>query len=105
MLDLECKVIAINGTENHIHILFNQNPKRSIADTIKSIKGNSSHWINQKNLLLTKFAWQVGYAVFLVSESQMKSVTQYICNQKEHHKKLSFKEEWDRFLKLNKIIL
>ena len=105
LLDLECPTIAINGTENHIHILFYLCPNRSIAEVMKNIKGNSSHWINQKNLLLKKFAWQVGYAAFSVSESQVKNVEQYICNQQEHHKKLSFKEEWEQFLRLNKIAL
>ena len=101
--DLDCKAIAVNGTENHLHILFNQNPNRGTAEIIKNIKGNSSHWINQNNLLINKFAWQVGYAAFSVSESQINNVARYICNQKEHHKKLSFKEEWRRLLKLNKI--
>ena len=103
LYELDCKCIEINGTENHIHLLFNQNPNKSIAEIIKNVKGNSSHWINQNNLLTTKFAWQVGYAAFSVSESQLTSVAQYICNQKEHHKKLSFSEEWNRFLELNKI--
>ena len=103
--DLECQYLAINGVENHIHILFSQNPNRSIAEIIKNIKGNSSHWINQSNFILTKFAWQVGYAAFSVSESHMKRVIEYVCNQKENHKKLSFKEEWDGFLNLNNMKL
>lgn len=90
---------VINGMPDHVHLLFLQNPKISISDTIKNIKGNTSHWINYEDLIPQKFAWQVGYGAFAVSESQVNKVYNYIQNQKTHHKKLTFEAEYQRFLK------
>lgn len=68
--ELGCPVSLINGMPDHIHLLFLQNPDKSIAGTIKQIKGFSSHWINQERFVSVPFAWQTGYAAFSVSESQ-----------------------------------
>lgn len=95
-----CPMSIINGMPDHIHCLFRLNPQKSIADVIKQIKGSSSHYINQNNLIEEKFAWQTGYAAFSVSESGVSRVFQYIKNQKEHHQKMSFQQEYDEFLKL-----
>lgn len=92
-------VRVINGTENHIHILFMLSPKIKIEDLFKNIKGESSHWINQSNFIKDKFSWQIGYGAFSVSESMVKNVEKYIANQKEHHKKMSFSEEVELFAK------
>lgn len=86
---------SINGTPDHIHMLQNQN--YSIADIAKNIKGNSSHWINQNGFIKNKFVWQTGYSAFSISESMIGEVKKYILNQKEHHKKISFAEEFKRF--------
>lgn len=95
-----CPVRIINGMPDHIHCLFLLSPKQSIADVIKQIKGSSSHFINQNNLIAEKFAWQTGYAAFSVSESVVDKVFQYIKNQKQHHAKKAFQQEYDEFLKL-----
>ena len=95
--DFYCNVDIINGTADHIHILFLQNQNYSLAEIVKNIKGNSSHWINQSKFLKAKFAWQTGYGAFSVSESMISEVRKYIANQKEHHKKMSFAEEYNRF--------
>ena len=92
-------VRIINGMADHIHILFLLNQNHSIADVFKQIKGNSSHWINQQNFMTSKFAWQIGYGAFSVSESMVKEVEKYIRNQKEHHKKITFREEYELFIK------
>jgi putative transposase len=63
------------------------------------VKGESSHWINQSDFIKYKFAWQTGYGAFSVSESMVKDVEKYIANQKEHHKKITFEEEIDLFMK------
>ena len=97
----ECPIIAINGMPDHIHCLFLLNPKKSIAEIIKQVKGSSFHFINNKNLTNEKFGWQTGYAAFSVSESVMKKVLEYILNQKNHHQKKSFQTEFDEFLKLH----
>ena len=70
-----------------------------MAEIIKQVKGNSSHTINQSNLLENKFAWQTGYSAFSVSESVVEKVREYVLNQKEHHKKDSFQDEHEKFLK------
>ncbi len=84
---------------DHIHCLFLLNPKKSIAEVIKHIKGISSNYINQKNLMADKFAWQTGYAIYSISESVVDKVFQYIKNQKQHHTKKTFRQEYDEFLK------
>ncbi len=97
-VDFESRVEIINGTADHIHILLLQSANYSMSDIVKNIKGNSSHWINQNAFTNFKFAWQTGYGAFSVSESKMADVRKYIMNQKEHHRKISFQEEYDRFM-------
>jgi putative transposase len=97
--DFGCKVRIIGGTKDHIHILFLLNQNCSILEIIKNAKGESSHWINQNNLTKEKFCWQTGYGVFSVSESLVGGIEKYITNQKEHHKKVSYKEEVELFVK------
>jgi REP element-mobilizing transposase RayT len=96
-----CPVRIINGMPDHIHSLFLLNPQKSIADIIKQIKGSSSHFINQNNLIVDKFAWQTGYAAYSVSESVVEKVYEYIKNQKSHHHKKTFQQEYEEFIKLN----
>ena len=97
--ELDCKVRNINGTEDHIHILFLLSPNYSLKDIFQNIKGESSHWINQSDFIKYKFAWQTGYGAFSVSESMISEVEKYIANQKDHHKKITFKEEIDMLIK------
>lgn len=96
-----CPVRIINGTSDHIHSLFLLNPKKAITEIIKQIKGASSHWINEQNLLAEKFSWQTGYAAYSVSESQLQKVFQYIKNQKSHHQKQTFAKEFEELIKLH----
>jgi REP element-mobilizing transposase RayT len=93
------KMICINGTEDHVHILIGLNPDQSISSLMQDIKRSSSRWINENKLSFGKFEWQVGYGAFTYSRSQLKSVINYIDNQKEHHKKTSFLDEFRQFLK------
>lgn len=95
-----CPVRIINGMPDHIHCLFLLSPQKSIAEVIKQIKGSSSHFVNQNNLIAEKFAWQTGYAAYSVSESIVDKVFQYIQNQKQHHAKKTFQQEYDDFIKL-----
>jgi len=64
------------------------------------LKGESSNWINQNDFLKIKFAWQNGYGVFSVSESQLDKVRKYILNQENHHRKMTYLEEVDKFVKV-----
>ena len=95
--------ICINGTEDHIHIYCMIPKNIAISEFIRRIKSNSSKWIHEKFPEKSKFKWQNGYGAFAVSKSMEQTVVNYISNQKEHHKKLSFQEEYLLFLKRNKI--
>lgn len=98
LIENGCPVRIINGMPDHIHLLFLQNPKLAITDIVKQIKGNTSHWINEQNLIQNKFAWQTGYAAYSVSESKLEKVFQYIKNQKIHHAQKTFMQEYDEFI-------
>jgi REP element-mobilizing transposase RayT len=96
----KCFVKIVNGMPDHVHCLFMINKQHSISEIIKQVKGSTSHYINQNNLIPEKFAWQTGYAAFSVSESAIDKVYRYIKNQKEHHRRKLFQEEYNEFLKL-----
>ena len=89
----------INGMSDHVHV-FSTLPKTvALSKFIEDIKRNSSRWIKTKGPEYQKFAWQNGYGAFSVSSSKKDTVVKYIENQKEHHKKFTFKEELLMFLK------
>jgi len=100
-----CGVRIVNGTSDHIHVLFLLPKARTIAEIMKSTKGESSHWINRADLLMIKFAWQVGYGSFSVSESVVARVAKYIHNQEEHHRRMSFAEEYELLLKNHGLLI
>jgi putative transposase len=93
------KPIIINGMPDHLHILLGLNPKQSISDIISDLKRSSSICINENQLLPGNFQWQDGYGAFSYSRSQLDDVYKYIENQKEHHGKVTFREEYIGFLK------
>lgn len=90
--------IKIGGIENHIHILAVMSKNISLAKFVEEIKRNSSRWIKTKGQKFQQFAWQGGYGAFSVSQSVVERVKNYIENQKEHHKKVSFQDEYVKFL-------
>lgn len=90
---------SINGVDDHIHLLFGLNADLSIAKTIQLIKGESSYWINKQGLLKHKFEWADEYYAASVSESLLPALRTYINNQEEHHRKRTFAEECDEFLR------
>lgn len=90
--------IKINGTENHIHILTTMSKNIALAKFVEEIKRNSSRWIKTKGEQYQNFAWQGGYAGYSVSQSVVEKVERYIENQKEHHKTISFQDEYRKFL-------
>ena len=95
--------IAINGTENHIHILCIMSKNISLADFMEQIKSNSSRWIKTLDTHYREFAWQGGYAGYSVSQSQVNVVKKYIENQKVHHQTTSFQDEYLQFLQKNEV--
>lgn len=92
------KLLAINGVSDHIHILIGIRPVQSISELMKSVKQNSSKWINENKFANSHFEWQEGYGAFSYSKSQLNAVINYIENQEQHHKKKTFKEEYINFL-------
>jgi putative transposase len=101
LIECGCPVRIINGMPEHVHLLFLLNPQKAIADVLKQVKGATSHWINQQDIVEAKFAWQGGYGAYSVSESQLEKVYNYILNQKDHHKKQSFVKEYENFIRLH----
>ena len=93
--------LIVNGTADHVHMLLRIRPVHSCAEIMRVVKANSSKWVREK--WSREFAWQAGYGVFSVSESNVAAVTKYIAGQEEHHKKQSFQEEYVAFLKKNHV--
>jgi putative transposase len=94
----ECHLYRINGVEDHIHILTHIHPTVALADMIKDIKLASSEYII-KNKLFNKFnAWQEGYGAFTYSIREKNILIEYIKNQENHHRKITFREEYIELL-------
>ena len=93
-----CKTIIVNGVEDHVHCLLGLKPTISISDLMKVVKAKSSKFVNDNQLSKSKFNWQEGYGAFSYSRSQIDSVYKYIENQKEHHKRETFNDEYLNFL-------
>lgn len=92
------KMIAINGVTDHIHLFVGLHPTQSISALMQVVKGESSEWINTRRFTKGKFQWQEGYGAFSYGHSQVNQVYNYVMNQKEHHKKKSFLEEYRELL-------
>lgn len=95
----EHKLLSINGIPDHVHILVSMNPKQAPSDLMFHVKRSSSIWINDNKLCSGKFTWQEGFGAFSYGKSQIPTLAKYIENQKQHHKKKSFIEEYKGFLK------
>lgn len=91
--------IVINGTYNHVHILFVLSKNMALSKMMEEIKKNSSRWIKRLSSGYRNFSWQGGYACFSVSQSKQEQTKKYILDQELHHQKISFKEELLLFLK------
>lgn len=93
------KMLAINSMSDHIHMLIGMKPSCCLSDLVREVKKSSNFSISLKKFSTYKFKWQEGYGAFSYSHSQIDSVIQYIGNQKEHHRKRSFQQEYMDFLK------
>src|SRR5271154_4729014 len=97
------KMLCLNGMPDHLHMLIGFHTTQSIADLLQDVKAGSSKWINDNKLTKSRFEWQPGYAAFSYSKSQVSSVINYIQNQKGHHKKKTFLDEYKLFLEKSEI--
>jgi len=93
--NLDIPLIAVGGTENHIHLLLRLPATMPLATAIQKLKANSSRWLNQHR---PGFEWQPGYAAFSVSPSSLAPVLTYICRQEQHHATRDFDEEFHAML-------
>lgn len=91
--------MAINGTSNHIHLFIGMKPTSCLSDLVREIERSSNIFIKDKKFTLFDFHWQEGFGAFSYSHSHLAEVIHCIVNQKEHHKKNTFKEEYLAFLK------
>lgn len=91
--------MEIGGVEDHIHILCLFPRTQSVADMVKETKRVSTNWLQEHTMELRDFHWQSGYGVFSVSQSNVAGVADYICNQEEHHRQLTFQDEYRAFLR------
>jgi putative transposase len=96
LFELESPAIKINSMPDHIHILFRLSKKHTLIKIIEQIKKESSKWMKLQGI--DGFTWQIGYGAFSVSSSKVEVVSNYIINQKEHHKNVSFKDEVEDFM-------
>ena len=97
--DVDSPAILINGVEDHLHILCLLSRKFALMDLIKASKTETSKWIKKKGVAYADFQWQAGYGAFSVSESDVEQVKRYIAGQEEHHKRISFQDEFREICK------
>ena len=94
----DMNTLATGGTANHAHVLLAIPATIAIAKEMQLIKGGSSLWLHETFPQMSGFAWQEGYAAFSVSASRIEETIRYIHQQDEHHRTLSFEDEFKRFL-------
>ncbi|GMW01903.1 MAG: hypothetical protein AMXMBFR84_30390 [Candidatus Hydrogenedentota bacterium] len=96
---LDCPAIVIGGALDHVHTLFVLSKNCALCDVVEALKKGSSKWIKTQDSRLDCFHWQNGYGAFSIGQSQVARVRAYIEGQEEHHRKLSFQDEFRLFLK------
>lgn len=91
-------LLEIGGMADHVHLFVKFKPAKSVSEMLKIVKSKSSKWVNEEQSPSRRFSWQEGYAAFSVSESQAASVRRYIRNQKAHHARQSYQDEFRAML-------
>jgi len=97
--ELKSPSLAIDGTADHVHLLFSLARVVTIADIVEEVKTSTSKWIKTKGREFRNFHWQRGYGAFSIGQSNVASLKRYIRHQKEHHKRVTFQDEYRKFLK------
>lgn len=95
---IDCPSLQVGGVEDHVHLLFGLSRTRTVAEVVEKLKTSSSKWLKAKEARFAAFHWQSGYGAFSVSQSDAGKVVDYIRNQEEHHRKLTFQDEYRRLL-------
>ena len=97
--DHGCECYRVGGIPDHVHLAIRLSRTITLAQLIERLKTSSSRWLKLQSPSLATFAWQSGYASFSVGPSDVDALLHYIDNQADHHKKLSFQDEYRAFLK------
>ena len=100
---LDCPPVIVGGVADHVHLLARFGRGVRQLDWVKELKRVSSRWIKEREPKMAGFAWQGGYGVFSVSASALDAVEAYIRNQEEHHRKVTFQDEFRAFLRKHKV--
>lgn len=98
--NIDCQVIRVGGTHDHIHLLFRLSRTKTISEVVRVLKSNSSHFIKTLGDDYKQFSWQDGYGSFSIGKSALNSAIRYIENQEEHHRIRNYQEELIEFLKI-----
>ncbi|OIO91896.1 MAG: transposase [Armatimonadetes bacterium CG2_30_59_28] len=96
--NLKCFSVIVGGTEDHVHIGCNLTKFRAPVEVLETVKKDSSKWVKTLSPTVETFQWQRGYGLFSISPSKFEAVRQYIANQDEHHRNLTFQEEFRALL-------
>ncbi len=96
---LDCQPIIVGVVEDHVHLLAGLARSCTAAEMVKEVKRGSSLWAKQRDVRLREFGWQNGYGMFSIGASQTEAVRLYIAEQEQHHRKLSFQDEFRLLLK------
>ncbi|MEI8379189.1 MAG: transposase [Planctomycetota bacterium] len=100
---LDCPIIRVGGVEDHVHLLGCLGRTITVADWVKELKRASHVWRKGRDPAFNTFAWQAGYGAFAVSQSNLHAVVKYINNQVEHHRQLTFQDEFREFLRRHEL--
>jgi putative transposase len=92
----KCPSLQTGGVADHVHILFAQARTKALSDIVEEVKTASSRWMKTEGV--SKFQWQAGYGAFSIGESQATRVIRYIQEQEEHHRKMTFQDEFRKLL-------
>jgi len=97
--NIGCQPIKVGGYTDHIHMLFMLSQKIALMKVVEEVKSHSSKWIKTKGEGYENFYWQDGYGAFSVYPNEIDRVITYIANQKQHHSKKTFQDEYRSILK------
>lgn len=96
--ELKSPSLAIDGTSDHLHIVFSLGRVIKVADLVEEVKTESSKWIKTKGQEFRNFHWQKGYGAFSIGQSNVETLKRYIRGQKQHHRRITFQDEYRKFL-------
>ena len=97
--NLDCQPFVVGGVEDHVHLLASLSRTCAAAEMVKEVKRGSSLWAKERDAGMWDFGWQNGYGIFSIGSSQIEDVRRYIAEQEQHHRKVSFQDEFRLLLK------